>query len=79
MTEIVFDKSQAVTLIGKVETAGMAQYVRMQSAEASHFTGSPHDVVDRLSGERLIPFRDEQPGQCIASAYPPASCLLCSD
>src|SRR4051794_10877386 len=67
MAEVVLDEAEVVALVSQREAARLAQRVRMHPRQASTFGRRGDQVVDRLRGERLAAFGDEQPGQRVGA------------
>ena len=62
MAEIVLDQAQVVAAVGKRITAGVAEHVGVNAAEAGAFSGPGDDIVHGLSGKGLVAFGNEEPG-----------------
>lgn len=71
MAQIILDQPQIVAAIGEREAAGMAQHVGIDMAETGMIAGGRYDIVDSLPGQRLLPLRDEEPGQPVLALSKP--------
>lgn len=67
MAQVILDQAEIVALVREIKATGMAQHVRMHRRQLGALRGGGDQIVHRLAGERLAPFRHEQPGQGIAA------------
>ena len=68
VAEPVLDKPKVLPLVGESVTAGMAQHVGVDVAEAGPLASFSDDVVDGAADHLAIALRDEQPWQLVIAS-----------
>ena len=73
MPEVILDQAKVVPLVGKRESAGMPEHVRMDVPKTRPLSRLRDDIVHGLTGERLPALGDKQPWQHIVARGQPTA------
>jgi hypothetical protein len=65
VAQVILDQPEIVTPIRQSKAAGVSQRVRMDLRQAGALRCGRDQVIDRLPGERLAAFGDEEPRESV--------------
>jgi hypothetical protein len=68
VAQVILDQPEVVAPIRQGEAAGVPQHVRMHRRQAGTSRRSRDQVIDRLAGQCLAAFGDEEPGESVRSS-----------
>src|SRR4051794_40849746 len=67
VAQVILDEPEIVATIRQGEAAGMPQHMRMHWWQAGTSRRNRDQVIDRLAGQCLAAFGDEEPGEMVRS------------
>jgi len=65
VAQVILDQPEIVSPIRQSETAGVSQHVRMHRWQTRSLRRGRDQLMDRLPGEWLAAFGDEEPGKSV--------------